>query len=53
MRVQGTTRKEQMPLPNIHVNNGHYPPGGKELKFFSILADISPTSQVYADKPKQ
>ena len=30
MRAQGTTWKEQMPLPNIHLNQGKYPQSGKE-----------------------
>ena len=53
MRVQGTTWKEQMPLPNIHLNNGKYPQNDKEVKFFSSISDISHISQVYADNPKQ
>ena len=31
MRVEGTTWKEQMPLPKIHLNKGKYPHTGKEL----------------------
>ena len=53
MRVQGTTWKEQIPLPNIHLNKGKYSQSGKELKNVSNISDISHTSQVYADKPKQ
>ena len=53
MRVHGTTLKAQMPLPNIHINNGKCPQSGKELKNFSTISDISQTSQVYAEKPKQ
>ena len=55
MRVQGTTWKEQMALPNIHFNHskGNYPQSGKELKHFSITSEISHTWQVYANKPKQ
>ena len=42
-----------MPLLNIHLNKGKYPQNSKELKYFSTIADISHTSQVYADKPNQ
>ena len=52
-RVQGTTWKEQMPLPNIHLNKGKYTQSGKELKHFSTISDVSRTSHVYTDKPKQ
>ena len=52
MRVQGTTRKGQMPLPNIHLNTGNYPQSGKELNNFSTISDISHISQFYADKPQ-
>ena len=51
-RVQGTTWKEEMQLPNIQLNKGKYPQSGKELFNFSIVSDISHTSQVNADKPK-
>ena len=37
MRVQGTTWKEQMPLPNIHLNNGKYPQNSKGLTFFRTI----------------
>ena len=40
-------------LPTIHLNQGKYPQDGKELKNVSIISDISHTSQVYRDKPKQ
>ena len=40
MRVQGTTCKEQIPLPNIHFNKGKYPQSGKEIYNFSIISDI-------------
>ena len=53
MRFQGTNWKEQMPLPNIHLKKGIYPQSGKELKHFSTISDISHTSQVHTDKPKQ
>ena len=38
MRVQGTTCtwKEQMPLPNIHLNKGKYPQSGIK-RTFNIL----------------
>ena len=29
-RVQGTTCKEQIPLPNIHLNKGKYPQSSRE-----------------------
>ena len=49
-RVQGTTWKEQMPLPNIHLCKGKYPENGKEFNiYFSyliiILAKFMQTSQ--------
>ena len=53
MRVQGTSRKEQMPLPNIHLNKGKYGLSGKEIKNVGIITDLSHTNQVYADKHKQ
>ena len=53
MRIQGTTWKRQMTLPNIHLNNGKYPQSSKENKTFSTISDISHISQGYADKPKQ
>ena len=53
MKVRGTTWKEQMPLPNTHLNKGKYSQSGKELKNFSTIYDISLISQIYADKPKQ
>ena len=40
-KVHGTIWKEQMPLPNIHLNKGKYLRCGKELKNFSILSDMS------------
>ena len=51
IRVQGTSWKEQMPLPNVHLNKGKYLQSGKGIKNFSIISDISHTSQVYAGKP--
>ena len=51
-RVQRTNWKGPIKLPNIHVNKGKYPYSGKELLNFSTISGISPTSQVYADKPK-
>ena len=53
MRIQGTTLKGQMRLPNILVSNGKYPQSGKEIKIVCTITDISGISQVYADKPKQ
>ena len=32
IRVQGTTWKEQMPLPNIHINNVNIHRSVKKLK---------------------
>ena len=32
MIIQGTTWKEQIALPNIHLNKGRYPQSDKELK---------------------
>ena len=52
MKVQGTTCKEHISLPNIHLNQDKYPQSGKELENFSIISDINLTSQVYGDKPK-
>ena len=53
MRIQGTTIKGEMPLPNIYLNKGKYPQSGKEMITFSTMSDINRISQVYADKPKQ
>ena len=37
LKVQGTSWKEQMPLPNVHLIKGTYPRSSKEnLKFSSI-----------------
>ena len=49
---ESCTWKEQMPLPNIHLNNGTYRQSGKEIKNVSAISYISSISQVYADKPK-
>ena len=51
LKVQGTSWKEQMPLPNIHLNKGKWPQSGKELYTFSsisiyaILVKFMKTSQ--------
>ena len=45
MRLQGTTWKKQLPLSNIHFNNGKCP-HSNELKRFSTISDMSHTSKV-------
>ena len=50
-RVQGTTLKYQLPLPNIHLNKGKYPHSGDADLNGSRISDISHISQVYKDMP--
>ena len=52
-RVQESTWKVQMPLPNILLNKGKYQQNDEERLNFSTISDISHISQVHADKPKQ
>ena len=53
-RVQKTTRKGQIPLPNIHLNNGKYQYNRQNPLTFSNMSTISHINcQVYADKANQ
>ena len=49
-QVQGTARKGQMPLANIHLNKDKYPHSGEEPWNFSTASDIQATFAKFMQK---
>ena len=51
MRIQGTTREGQMPLPNIRLNKGKYAQSGKEITNHSTIPDKAALARFMQTSP--